>query len=115
MSPEKDIPPARRRPRLLHSQWLIHIDHCERAKLSHEAYCEQNDLSLKAFKKHYWRSQRKKMLKTSATESFVPVALSQSVSKESEHYEIQFPRGVLLKIPRSTSLTAIIKSLKGYV
>lgn len=113
MSTEKNLSSVERQPRLRHSQWLLHIDHCMHAKLSHEEYCQQNCLSLKSFKKHLWRNQRKKMLKASAAESFIPVALSQSLVQETKHYEMQFPCGVLLKIPVSVSLANIIKLLKG--
>lgn len=115
MSSEKNIFSARKHSRLLHSQWLIHMDHCERTKLSHESYCAQNELSLKAFKKHYWRNERNKSLRAPVSESFVPIALSQSMSQASEHYEVQFSKGILLKIPRSTLLATILKSLKGYI
>lgn len=115
MSTEKNISSVQRQPRLRHSQWLIHIDHCAHEKFSHEEYCQQNGLSLKSFKKHFCRNQRKAMLKRSSAENFIPVLLPPSVSKELPCYEVQFPRGVLLKIQGSESLASLLKSLKGYL
>jgi hypothetical protein len=113
MLAKKNNYPVARRQRIAHCQWLIHIERCEFAKLSHEDYCRQNHLSLKSFKKHFCRNARQKMLPTSSIESFVPVVVSPSLAREVAHYAVEFPCGVLLNIPVSVSLSNTIKLLKG--
>jgi len=115
MLAKKNNYPVARRPRLLHSQWLIHIERCESTKLSHEDYCRQNHLSLKSFKKHFCRNARQKISPTSSVESFVPVVVSSNLVHEIAHYAVQFPCGVLLNIPVSVSLSNTIKLLKGLI
>jgi hypothetical protein len=98
--------------RLLHSQWLNHLEHCAQSHLSAKEYCVQHGLSLKGLKRHDWL-ERRKQKQRSGDFALIKV-VSEPISVVS-HYEIVFPRGVALRVPTSSSLSAILKSLECYL
>ena len=106
----RDIKP--KHCRRLHSQWLSHIENCAQGKLSAKEYCTQHGLSLKGFKHHDWleRCKQKQTL-----DNFALVKVISEPVTEVSHYEIVFPRGVSLRVPTSSSLPAILKSLECYL
>ena len=97
---------------LLHSQWLSHIKNCTQGKLIAKEYCAEHGLSLKRFKHHDWL-ERRKQKQTLGHFALVKV-VSEPVT-EVWHYEIIFPRGVILRVPTLNSLPAILKSLECYL
>jgi len=104
-----------RRPRLMHHQWVAHIERCAKTQQTYEAYCQQHDLSIQTLKKHLCRYRRQKNVKAVAVESFIPVRVMEASAEVLQHYELSFSKGLLLKIPTSESLVSILKSLRGYV
>ena len=95
---------------LSHSQWLSHIDNCTQSKLSPKEYCAKHGLSVKLFKHHDWLERRKQ-----ASGNFALVKVVSEPVTVVSHYEIVFPRGVSLRVPTSSTLPAILKSLECYV
>src|SRR4051812_16449649 len=85
--------------RLLHSQWLNHLENYAKGQLSAKEYCAQHGLSLKGLKHHDWL-ERRKQKQTSGNFALIKV-LSEPVTEVS-HYEIVFPRGVSLRVPTAS-------------
>lgn len=98
--------------RILHSQWLSHIANCAKQKSNPKEYCAQHGLLLKSFKQHDWL-ERRKQKQTSGDFALVKV-VSEPIAIVS-HYELVFPRGVLLKVPTSSSLPALLTLLEVYL
>ena len=97
---------------LAHSQWLSHIENYAQGKLSAKEYCVAQGLSLKGFKQHDWL-ERRKQKQASCNFALVKV-VSEPVAVVS-HYEIVFPRGVTLRVPTSSLLPVVLKSLECYL
>jgi hypothetical protein len=112
MLSKKGIYSRQQHARISHRQWLQHIANCAKHHLNPKDYCMQHGLSLKGFKHHDWL-ERRKQKQTSGNFALVKV-VSEPVTVVS-HYEIVFPRGVSLRVPTSSTLPAILKSLECYV
>lgn len=95
---------------LLHSQWLDHIKSCTQSTLSPKEYCAKHGLSVKLFKHHDWLERRKQ-----ASNKFAMVKVVNEPVAMVSHYEVVYPRGVSLRVPLSSSLPAILKSLDCYL
>lgn len=98
--------------RLRHNQWLSHIACCAKQKLNPKDYCVQQGLSLKGFKQHEWL-ERRKQKQTPSNFALVKV-VNEPVAVVS-HYEIVYPRGVHLRVPTSSPLPTLLKSLEVYL
>ena len=96
--------------RLPHREWLAHIEHCRKNNVSPAMYCAKLGLSLKVFKHHDWLERRKQ-----ASSNFALVKVVNEPTAVVSPYEIVFPRGVSLRVPTSSSLCAILKSLEAYL
>ncbi len=112
-----------KRPRLFYEKWLKHFAAWQASGESEAKYCARYNLSLKAFKKHYWRSRKEKALTENSGGSvvsrpqpagnFAPVKLV-GVSTTAT-IEFIFRSGVVMKVPSSASLVAVLKSLEIYL
>lgn len=106
-------------PRLLFVQWLEHFQVWQSSDQTVEEYCQLNHLSVKAFKKQYNRSRREAAQTNGTTLSaltakqFAPVTLVGASSTSA--IEFIFRSGVVMKIPASSSLPAVLKSLEAYL
>jgi len=112
MVSKKSIHSRQQGARISHSQWLSHIGACAKQQLNPQEYCEQHGLSLKGFKHHEWLGRRKQ---TQSSGNFALVNVVNEPVREVSHYELVFPRGVLLRVPATSSLCALLKSLECYL
>jgi hypothetical protein len=114
---------VKRRPRLSYAQWLDHFSCWQKSDQTQEAYCGAHQLSLPSFKKHRSRSQqetkseREREIKKAAKTAthFVPLQLTPSVSPAASDIEFIFRSGVVMKIPATSSLRSVLKSLEDYL
>jgi len=109
---KQDVEPRKQRRRMLHSQWLSHIENCAKQQLNREDYCAQYGLSLKNFKQHAWLERRKNR---QTTRNFAEIKIIDEAVLQELPYEIVYPRGVSLRIPASASLSTLLRSLEIYL
>lgn len=101
-----------RAPRILHRKWLEHIERCTDSGQSAAHYCAAHHLSLHSFRTHDWR--RRKASETTTT-NFLPVKIVHEPRVALSHYEIGFPKGIILRVPNTGTLSSLLKTLEVYL
>lgn len=105
-----------KRPRIIYAQWLDYFSSWQASGQTQETYCLRQDLSLKAFKKHYRRYQKTEKIGVDVAASatpFIPVELINE--RRSDVVEVIFRSGLTMKIPSHVSLASLLKSMKPYL
>ena len=118
---------TKRRKRLTKEEWQKHLEAWQVSHQTQKQYCEGQGISEKALKNQRYR-QRKRCTKNETVApqetqkaprqthaEFAPIKLLAPATESVSVYEIQFPSGVLIKVPQQETLSSVIKSLEAYL
>lgn len=116
---------TKRRKRLTKEEWQKHLEVWQASHQTQKQYCEAQGISENALKNQRYR-QKKKCTRNETIApqeaqktprlthaEFAPIKLLATTTGSG--YEIQFPSGVLIKVPQQETLSSVIKSLEAYL
>ena len=92
---------TKRRKRLTKEEWQKHLEAWQVSHQTQKQYCEGQGISEKAPRQTH--------------AEFAPIKLLAPATESVSVYEIQFPSGVLIKVPQQETLSSVIKSLEAYL